>query len=82
MKGAIMINDVEKALGEVAKAMENFNDVTKVAIEHLRDNKPAKNINLSDLEGSANAMKDSSTIYLAWANHLVDKMNGKVTLEE
>ena len=76
-----MVNDVEKALRDVEKAMEYFNDTTKVAIDRMRDN-DTTTINLNDLDGSARAMRDSSTIYLAWANHLLDKMNGKVTLEE
>jgi len=68
-----MTPQVNEALTQVVKAMDGFNRAVELWIEDLQKTQmdPAK---LRRLSGAARAMKDSSTIYLAWAEHLANGM--------
>ncbi len=60
---------VQESLNSVGLAMDGFNDAVEAWIEDLRQNDTGPD-QILKLTGSAKAMRDSGSIYLAWAEHL------------
>jgi hypothetical protein len=64
---------VHEALVNVVQAMDVFNGAVDSWIEELRQN-GSEPEQVQKLTGAAKAMRDSSSIYLAWADHLAQGM--------
>ncbi len=68
-----MTPKVHETLANVAQAMDGFNSAVKSWIEELQKNESDPE-QVKRLTGAAKAMQDSSSIYLAWADHLAKGM--------
>jgi hypothetical protein len=64
---------VQEALVNVMQAMDGFNSAVQSWIEELQKNESDPE-QVKRLSGAAKAMLDSSSIYLAWADHLAKGM--------
>lgn len=60
---------VHETLANVIQAIDGFNSAVKSWIEELQKNESDPE-QVKKLTGAAQAMRDSSSIYLAWADHL------------
>jgi hypothetical protein len=76
----MMTPQVFEALTEVARSMEAYNAAIDSWIDELRlaGESPGR---VNKLTGSAKAMRDSASIYLAWAQHLANGMPEETTEE-
>jgi hypothetical protein len=73
-----MTSQVYEALNHVVKAMDVFNQAVEKWIEEMgKGGTPPDKV--KRLSTAAKAMKDSSTIYLAWAEHLANGLPGEDT---
>jgi hypothetical protein len=71
-----MTPQVYEALNHVVKAMDGFNRAVELWLEDLgKTGTPPER--LKRLGTAARAMKDSSAIYLAWAEHLANGLPGE-----
>lgn len=67
-----MTSGVSQALGNVEKAMDGFNQAIDAWITELRQSDDSAEADR--MAKGAQAMRDSSGIFMAWAQHLANGM--------